>query len=233
MTQKEIDQIDDFIVKYGCPELGSFPERLMDFINTHLKEPASEELERAAEKYEHNRVYEEEMERYANYLENLEEDETPRMKEPSPDTKYFLNADIIDAFKAGAQWQKERDESDDELCAIHFEKWNITGECPSELEAKIDAKFGITGRDSNGNPSNGYCDWKKDVFTNGASIYSFVKLGMDYQREQMIKDAIEGFVEKHDGHFWINFNIPQLQEVLSHYEKDENIKIIVLPSNNK
>lgn len=87
--------------------------------------------------------------------------------------------------------KKERDESDDELYTIHFEKWNITGECPSELEAKIDAKFGITGRDSNGNPSNGYCDWKKDVFTNGASIYSFVKLGMDYQKEQIMKDAIE------------------------------------------
>lgn len=87
---------------------------------------------------------------------------------------------------------KERDESGDELYAIHFEKWGITGECPSELEAKIDAKFGITGRDSNGKPSNGYCDWKKNVFTNGPSIYSFVKLGMDYQKEQMMKAAIEG-----------------------------------------
>lgn len=90
--------------------------------------------------------------------------------------------------------KKEMDESDDKLYAIHLEKWNITGECPSELEAKIDAKFGITGRDSNGNPSNGYCDWKEDVFTNGASIYSFVKLGMDYQKEQMMKDAIVGRV---------------------------------------
>ena len=82
---------------------------------------------------------------------------------------------------------EERNESDDELYAIHFEKWNRISECPSELEAKIDAMFGITGRDSNGKPLYGRCDWKKDVFTNGASIYSFVKLGMDYQKEQNAK----------------------------------------------
>ena len=90
--------------------------------------------------------------------------------------------------------QAAKNDSDDELYAIHFEKWGITGECPSELEAKIDAKFGITGRDSNGKPLNGYCDWKKDVFTNGPSIYSFVKLGMDYQKEQMMKGAVEALI---------------------------------------
>ena len=102
--------------------------------------------------------------------------------------------DALAAIEMARSEMKEKDESDDELYAIHLEKWDITGECPSELEAKIDAKFGITGRDSNGKPSNGYCDWKKDVFTNGPSIYSFVKLGMDYQKEQMMKDVIEGRV---------------------------------------
>lgn len=126
--------------------------------------------------------------------------------------------------------KKEMDESDDKLYAIHLEKWNITGECPSELEAKIDAKFGITGRDSNGNPSNGYCDWKEDVFTNGASIYSFVKLGMDYQKEQMMKDAIDATVtsireyrEENEVDFTIMLdkgNVP--------YVSEEDVKLIII-----
>ena len=88
--------------------------------------------------------------------------------------KFARMEDINWDLEQAAEECVYEDESDDELYAIHFEKWGITCECPSELEAKIDAKFGITGRDSNGKPSNGYCDWKKDVFTNGPSIYSFV-----------------------------------------------------------
>ena len=108
--------------------------------------------------------------------------------------KSFLNTLEVKEPASEDLEQATRNDSDDELYAIHFEKWGITGECPSELEAKIDAKFGITSRDSNGKPSNGYCDWKKDVFTNGSSIYSFVKLGMDYQKEQMMKDAVEATI---------------------------------------
>ena len=62
----------------------------------------------AATEYEHNRVYESELENYACYLDTLEEGETPVMKEPSPDTNFILNADIIDAFIAGAKWDRRQ-----------------------------------------------------------------------------------------------------------------------------
>lgn len=126
--------------------------------------------------------------------------------------------------------QAARDESDDELYAIHFEKWNITGECPSELEAKIDAKFGIISRDSNGKPSNGYCDWKKDVFTNGASIYSFVKPGMDYQKEQIMKDAIDARVIAIGQNAIVKEeNEDELRKyLLSKFQDGDKVKVIIV-----
>lgn len=167
---------EETIRKYNLDNL----DELITFSNSEAMEqknpePASEDLEEAADCYK-------------DMITPEEVDDTEHAYSYETYTEY----QIADAFKAGAQWQKEKDESDDNLYAIHLEKWGITGECPSELEAKIDAKFGITDRDSNGKPSNGYCDWKKDVFTNGPSIYSFAKLGMDYQKEQMMKGAIEG-----------------------------------------
>ena len=60
MTQIEIDQLDDFMARCGWPELGGFPQMIMEFVNTHLKksaneqdlqEPASENLEKAAGEY--------------------------------------------------------------------------------------------------------------------------------------------------------------------------------------
>lgn len=69
----------------------------------------NEDLDKASKEYEHKRVYEEELERYSIYLDSLDEDEVPKLKEPSYDTQYLLNQGFIDAFKAGANWQKEKD----------------------------------------------------------------------------------------------------------------------------
>lgn len=66
------------------------------------------DLEEAAEEYEHNRVYESELEKYSLYLDSLDDNEEPKMKEPSKETKFLLNADVINAFIAGAKWQKEQ-----------------------------------------------------------------------------------------------------------------------------
>lgn len=81
---------------------------ILSFLGTIQEQPVCEDVEEAAERYEHNRVYQDELYKYANYLDSLEEGETPRMEEPSPETKYFLNADIIESFKAGAKWQKDK-----------------------------------------------------------------------------------------------------------------------------
>lgn len=72
------------------------------------KEETETGLEKAAEEYEHERVYESELSRYFTCLETLGDGESPKMRMPSRDTEYFLNADIIEAFKAGAEWQKRK-----------------------------------------------------------------------------------------------------------------------------
>ena len=82
-------------------------DKLLFFLSTleESEKPNNPEgLDEAAKEYEHNRVFESELENYSIYLDTLEDGEEPKMKEPSKDTVYLLNGDIIDAFKAGAEW---------------------------------------------------------------------------------------------------------------------------------
>ena len=59
------------------------------------------------------------------------------------------------------------------------------------------------------------------------------KAGAEWQKEQMMKDAVQGWVFKNDGIWLIRENIPQLTTVLSKYNHDDEIKVIILPSDNK
>ena len=68
-----------------------------------------------------------------------------------------------------------------------------------------------------------YEEWTADAF----------KAGANWQKEQLMKDAVQGWVFKNDGIWLIRENIPQLTAVLSKYRHDDEIKIIILPSDNK
>ena len=102
----EIVPNDDFCAaKYINKETSEY---IFDDEIAEILTGETSDVKNAATEYEHNRVYESELENYARYLDTLEDGETPVMKEPSPDTNFILNADIIDAFIAGAKWDRQQ-----------------------------------------------------------------------------------------------------------------------------
>ena len=110
MTNERAIQILEILISINGDVIieGEYKEALEMAIRSLQQEQPCEDLEEAAKEYEHNRVYNKELEKYANYLDSLEEGETPKMKEPSPNDIYLLNRAIIEAFKAGAEWQKQQ-----------------------------------------------------------------------------------------------------------------------------
>ena len=147
-------------------------DTLLSFLDT-IKEQPCEGLEEAAKRYEHNRVYQDELDKYANYLDSLEEGETPRMKEPSPETRYLLNADMIESFKAGAKWQREQNEP---ICeGLEEEVADFIAN-----HYTVDNYDGVTHHGE-------YLD------TN--DVADIAHHFAQWQKEQMMKDAVEGEVE--------------------------------------
>jgi hypothetical protein len=77
---------------------------------------------------------------------------------------------------------------DEQEGKVLFEK--SSGDCPKELIDIIDKEFGIDGRDENNNPLNGYGDWQRGMILNGPSIVNLVKLGVEWQKQQMMKNVV-------------------------------------------
>ena len=76
--------------------------------------------------------------------------------------------------------------------------------------------FGMVADD---NPLNGFGDWQYGMILNGPSIVDLVKLGAEWQKQQMIKDAMEG--EYWDGSIYLD-NRP------TEYEDGNKVKIIII-----
>ena len=169
---------------------------ILFFLSTLQEQPVCEELEEAAERYEHNRVYQDELDKYANYLDSLEEGETPQMKEPSPETKYLLNADMIESFKAGANWQKEQGTRDMYMSDNrHFQKVYELG--------KKDMKEQMMK--AGGDLENAAREYAMDDFYNGYSTGSIVedtmknfKAGAEWGRRNVLQEIADGKVHPVD-----------------------------------
>ena len=91
----------------GCRRTAEKYDRI-EYNQQRVDESVPADLKEAAKNYEHNRVYQRELELYENYIESLDEDERAEKNPPSPNTEYILNADIIDAYIAGAKWDREK-----------------------------------------------------------------------------------------------------------------------------
>jgi hypothetical protein len=137
--------------------------RLKDFIDSLPEEPANEDLE---EDSSFEKLLQE---IYIKY-----------------DKKISIES-LLDIASHFAEWQKEKDEQEGKVL---FEK--SSGDCPKELIDIIDKEFGIDGRDVNDNPLNGFEDWQCGMILNGPAISRLVKLGVEWQKQQMMKDAVEG-----------------------------------------
>jgi len=235
IDDKDIEQlVQDYI---GDDDIGDDLGDILDGFGRYLRDKIlskgayeGDDLERAAEKYEHNRAYENEMERYANYLEGLEEDETPRMKEPSPDTEYILNADMIDSFIAGAQWMESKMIGDYRWMTPHKTKiiqksWYLEGwhdhkynqkpqfEPGPDLEQKY-RPCHMTGDEVQELCNRNYENGKKD------------------KEEEIMKDAIHCKVFWHDGPL-LDYTQEQQDDALEKIgaEVGDKVKLIIVKDN--
>lgn len=122
--------------------------------------------------------------------EDLEEEYEKYFKEHETDIVLNPYSNCKDIAQHFAEWQKQKDE---QKSKVLFEK--SLGDCSKELIDIIDKEFGIDGRDENDNPLNGFGDWKCGMILNGPAISKLVKLGIEWQKQQM-KEALQTEYEK-------------------------------------
>lgn len=153
--------------------------KLLVFINSLPKEFANEDLEKEIDKEIDNLC------ELGCYMEDLAKGNSEGV--------YPLPDNVVKELRKFAchftEWQKQQMMKENKVL---FEK--SSGDCPKELIDIIDKEFGIDGRDENDNPLNGFGDWQYGMILNGPSIVDLVKLGAEWQKQQMMKDAVEGVV---------------------------------------
>lgn len=142
---------------------------LLDFINSLQEEPVSGDLEEAAEA-EADKMLE---------VVDPELASAKYLRHTKMRVRTFDGTDIEDAFKDGAEWQKEQ-----------FEKNRLAAcdaQTPEEAEREMDFVEHII-KEEHRHPT--YSD--------------AIEYGMKKMKQQMMKDVIDAVIHPYDGEIWVD-----------------------------